>query len=155
MDMAGLPSKSISLNNPLSSGSQEKTATKSSPSGNYQESNAPQAIDKKIIKNGNLTLKVDSVDKAVSEIEVIAKNNSGDIFSSNFSKNSQDQKSGTLSIKVPVINFEKTYSETKQVAAAVLHESTSGRDVTEEYQDLEGRIRNKQVEEEAYQKTFR
>ncbi|MFZ2193250.1 MAG: DUF4349 domain-containing protein [Candidatus Moraniibacteriota bacterium] len=153
--VAGLPSRSMSFNNPLSSGSAEKMAVvDNSLSENYQETESPEIVDKKIIKNGNLTLKVDSVDEAVIAIEKIAKNNSGDIFSSNFSKNNQDQKSGTLSVKVPVANFEKTYSEAKQVAVAVLRESTSGQDVTEQYQDLEGQIKNKQAEEVAYQKVL-
>lgn len=149
----GLPSSSLSFGNSMS-GSRKMAESSDSVSQEYQAPSPAQITDKKIIKNGNLTLKVDSVDTAVSEIEKIAKNNGGDIFSSNFFKNNQDQKSGTLSVKVPVANFEKTYSETKKVAAAVIRESTSGQDVTAEYQDLEGQIKNKQAEEVAYQKVL-
>lgn len=106
--------------------------------------------DKKVIKNGNLTLKVNSVDRSAEEIGSVAKNNGGDVFSSNFYKKSSNLKSGTIVVKVPVANFEKTYSEIKKVASVVVREGTSGQDVTEEYQDLEGRIKNKQAEEEAY-----
>ncbi len=135
--------------------SQEKMPTPSNAlSGDYQSADAPVATDKKVIKDGDLTLKVDNVDNAVTQIEKIAKDNGGDLFSSNFFKNSQDLKSGMLTIKVPVANFEKTFTEVKKVAAAVVRESTSGQDVTREYQDLEGRIKNKQAEELAYQKVL-
>jgi hypothetical protein len=117
-----------------------------------QEVFATEGADKKVIKNGNLTLKVDKVDGVIGEIEKIAKDNGGDLFSSNFFQNSQAQKSGTLSVKVPVANFEKTFSELKKVGNVVVRESTSGQDVTREYQDLESQIKNKQAEEQAYQK---
>jgi len=95
---------------------------------------------------------VDKVDAAVTQIEKIAKENGGDLFSSNFFQNSQAQKSGTLSVKVPVANFEKTFTALKTVASAVVRESTSGQDVTQQYQDLNAQIKNKQAEEAAYQK---
>ena len=127
-----LPSPSSSTFNSPMGGSQEKMATSGSNwSGNSQSETVLAETDKKVIKNGNLTLKVDDVDDAVVKIDKIAKDNGGDLFSSNFSKNSQDLKGGTLSIKVPVANFEKTFTEAKKVAAAVLRESTSGQDVTE------------------------
>ncbi len=151
----GLPSPSSSTFNSPIGGSQKKMeASGGNWSGNSQSETVLAETDKKVIKNGNLTLKVDDVDDAVLKIGKIAKDNGGDLFSSNFSKNSQDLKSGTLSIKVPVANFEKTFVEAKKVAAAVLRESTSGQDVTEQYQDLEGRIKNKQTEEVAYQKVL-
>jgi hypothetical protein len=121
----------------------------------YQQEDSTLVVtDKKVIKDGNLTIKVDKVDEAVLKIEKVAKDNGGELFSSNFFQNSQEQKSGTISVKVPVANFEKTFGELKKVASVVVRESTSGQDVTREYQDLEGRIKNKQVEEQAYQKVL-
>ena len=55
-------------------------------------------------------MKVNNVDKSAEEIGQSAKNNGGDVFSSNFFKNSNDLKSGTIIVKVPVANFEKTFS---------------------------------------------
>jgi hypothetical protein len=112
----------------------------------------PATQDKRVIKNGDLTMKVNSVDGSVEEIGQIAKDNGGDVFSSNFYKNTKNLKTGTLIVKVPVANFEKVYAEIKKVAAVVVRESTSGQDVTEEYQDIESQIKNKQAEEEAYKK---
>lgn len=148
----GLSPSSLLNSSSLERSEKDMAVSKNFQAESPQSQDASTTVDKKIIKNGNLTLKVDKVDDAVKSIGEIAKANGGDIFSSNFYKNSQDQKSGTLTAKVPVANFETAYNEAKKVAAAVLRESTSGQDVTEQYQDLEGRIKNKQVEEEAYKK---
>jgi len=108
------------------------------------------AVDKKIIKNGDLNLKVDNVDAAREKIVQIAKANQGDIFSSNIHQSKNNIKSGYVNVKVPVANFEKTFSEIKTVASLVLSESTSGQDVTEEYADLQGQLKNKQAEEQQF-----
>lgn len=106
--------------------------------------------EKKIIKSGDLTLKVVDADKAVSQIASIAKNNGGDIFSTSLYEGASNVKSGTVTVKVPVVNFEKSFLEIKKVASLVVRESISGQDVTEQYTDLQSRLRNKQAEEQAF-----
>jgi hypothetical protein len=113
--------------------------------------NAGQDItDKKVIKNGNLTLKVDSDDKASSKISQIAQDNGGEVFSYNFYETPKNIKSASITVKVTAANFEKTFSELKKVATLVVQESTSGQDVTEEYTDLQSQLKNKQAEESQF-----
>jgi len=107
-------------------------------------------VDKKVIKNGNLNLKVDKIDEAVNEIEKIAKDNQGEIASSNIRQSTRNIKNGSMVVRVPVTNFEKTFSEIKTKASLVLNESTSGKDVTEEYSDLQAQLKNKKAEEESF-----
>ncbi len=111
-------------------------------------------VDKKVIENGSLTLKVSSVDRAAENISKIAKDNGGDVFSSNI-YNRNNVKTGTMQVKVPAANFEKTFSEIKKVAALVVQESTSGQDVTEEYADLQVQLKNKQAEEQQFVQILR
>jgi archaellum component FlaC len=106
--------------------------------------------DKKVIKNGNLTMKVSKAEETGEEISKIAKANQGEIFSSNFYQNSNNVKNGTITVKVPVNNFEKTFEELKKAATLVTRESISSQDATEQYADLESRIRNKQAEEQSF-----
>lgn len=108
--------------------------------------------EKKIIKNGNLTLKVDKVDSAVENITQIARGNGGEILSSNFYQTGSNVKSGVITIKVPMGNFEKAYAEIKKVASLVVVESTSRQDITEQYVDFQAQLKNKQAEEEAFVK---
>ncbi len=106
--------------------------------------------EKKVIKSGDLTLKITDADKAVSQITEIAKANGGDIFSSDLYEGTNNEKSGTITVKVPVANFEKSFSEIKKAASLVVRESISGQDVTEQYTDLQSRLKNKQAEEQAF-----
>lgn len=123
--------------------------------GNSLQDNSASSVDlpeadKKIIKNGNLSLKVDNADKASTSIAKIAKDNGGEVASSNFRQSGTNVKSGNITVKVPVANFEKTFADLKKVASLVLVESTSGQDVTEQYIDLQAQLKNKQTEEEAF-----
>jgi hypothetical protein len=114
------------------------------------DNSAIDITDKKIIKNGDLSLKVNSVDDASQKISNIAKNNGGEVASSNFYQTAANLKSGTVTVKVPVANFEKTFEDLKKVATLVVQESTSGQDVTEQYTDLQAQLKNKQAEEQQY-----
>jgi len=134
------------LSNPLSA---------SKMAGNLLQDNSASSVDlpemdKKIIKNGNLSLKVDNADKASASVTKIAKDNGGEVASSNFRQSGANVKSGNITVKVPVANFEKTFSDLKKVASLVISESTSGTDVTEQYVDLQAQLKNKQTEEEAF-----
>jgi hypothetical protein len=106
--------------------------------------------DKKVIKNGNLDLKIININSASSEISQIAKDNGGDVFSTNFYQVAQNIKQGNITVKIPVANFEKAMAALKKVATLVTQESTSGADVTEQYADLQIQLANKQAEEQQY-----
>jgi len=112
--------------------------------------NEPIEISKKIIRNGDLIIKVNSADGAAQKISVIATDFGGSILSSNIWEASNRAKSGTITIKVPVDRFDETVAELKKVAALVVSESTAATDVTEQYVDLEARLKNKKAEEQAF-----
>jgi len=109
-------------------------------------------VDKKIIKNGDITAMVSDAEKAAGEIGNVAKKNGGEVFSSNFYQNVNNIKSGTIVVKIPVNNFEAVFAEIKKVVSLVVRESISGTDVTAQYVDLQSRLKNKQAEEEAFAK---
>lgn len=145
----GIAGKGISPS-ALSLRSEEMAVTPSGVSDGMDVLQDLPETEKKVIKDGNLNLKVDNADKAAEKISEIAKNNSGEVFSSNFYQTSNNVKSGTITIKVPVASFEKTFAEVKEVAALVIRESITGQDVTEEYVDLKAQLKNRQAEEQSY-----
>jgi hypothetical protein len=144
---ADVASTGLALNVPMSS--QKMMANPVADESTNTPTDLPEA-DKKIIKNGNLSLKVDNADKAGASVTKIAKDNGGEVASSNFRQSGTNVKSGSITVKVPVANFEKTFSDLKKVASLVLTESTSGNDVTEQYVDLQAQLKNKQTEEDAF-----
>lgn len=106
--------------------------------------------DKKVIKQGNLSLKVADADEAADKVTEIAKANKGDVASSNFYERTKGVKTGTITIKVAFSNFEKAFEEIKKIATQVVNESTNSQDVTEQYVDLQAQLKNKQAEEQSY-----
>jgi len=108
--------------------------------------------DQKVIKNGNLSLKVGSADWAAGEISNIAREKGGQVFSTNFNESTKGQRSGYMTIKVPVEKFEETLANIKKIATQVLRESSNAQDVTEQYADLQAQLKNKRAEEESFSK---
>lgn len=111
-----------------------------------------QIVDKKVIKNGELNLRIENTEQAVEEISNIANQKGGEVFSTNFNERIKGQKNGYMTIKVPVDKFEETLVDIKKVAVQVLSESTTGQDVTEQYSDLQAQLKNKKAEEESFVK---
>jgi len=110
------------------------------------------STDKKVIKNGDLTLKVENTEKSAEKISEIVKAKNGEVFSTNFYERVKGQKSGSITVKVPVGKFEETLTEIKKVATQVVSESTTGQDVTEQYSDLQAQLKNKKAEEQSFVK---
>jgi hypothetical protein len=102
----------------------------------------PQVIKKKIIKDGRLGLQVKNVEKAKQHIDSLLKSIGG-YYSSENLQNS-DQSSGyQLTIRIPVISFEKFISSAENGGVKVLFKEITARDVTEEFVDLQTRLASK------------
>jgi hypothetical protein len=138
-----------------STASQESMGEAKMESWEDNNSSTPelQTTEKKIIKSGDLYLRVGDAEEAVDKISQIAQKNQGEIFASNISRVTNEQiKEGYVTVKVPFNNFEKTFDELKEVASLILSESVLSQDITEQYTDLQSRLKNKQVEEASFLK---
>ncbi|KKS37057.1 MAG: hypothetical protein UV01_C0014G0002 [Parcubacteria group bacterium GW2011_GWA2_42_14] len=105
---------------------------------------------RKIIKNGSLSIFVKKVDEAVSNIHEIATRLSGFVASSQIYDSSGGVKSGSITVRVPASNFDSVLTEIKKIAVRVDKESVNAQDVTEQYIDLESQLRNLRAEEVQY-----
>lgn len=103
-------------------------------------------IEKKVIKNGDISMHVNSIEKAIRKIKTIALSHGGDEVSSDFSKTGM-HKNGFIIIKVPVNQYDKAFEAIKRIAPLVTHESSHAQDVTAQFIDLESRIKNKKDHE--------
>jgi len=104
----------------------------------------------RIIKNGNITAKVDNAEETAGKISDLAGRYEGFVQSSNIYESSTGAKSGTVIIRIPVDGFEAAFAEIKTLATQVVSESVSGQDVTEQYVDIQSRLKNKEAEEAQY-----
>jgi len=79
----------------------------------------------------------------------------GFISSSDIRTRDDETQYGTVTIRVPVKDFEKSVNELKKIAEVVQSESLSGVDVTEEFVDMEARLKNLRIEEEQYREILK
>jgi hypothetical protein len=108
------------------------------------------ASEQKVIREATLSLRVADADKAVETIRGVARWHKGDVYSVNISENGIGVRSGSVTIKVPTENFEEAMVGVKEVATLVVRETISNQDVTEEFVDMEARLKNKKAEESAF-----
>jgi len=111
---------------------------------------SPTTVEKKIIRTGELDMMVESVDQVVSDLTSMAERSQGFIQSAYVYEGSSGTKKGIVILKVPVAKFSDIFSEVKGLAEVVNSEQVTGQDVTEEYVDLQARLKNAKAEEAQY-----
>ncbi len=102
-----------------------------------------------IIRNAELSLEVDSPSESMRRVTQIAEAQKGFVVTSESRevRSSQTQSSQvvTMVFRVPSATFADTLEKVRQVGQRVLQEKVTGQDVTEEFLDLEARIRSKKA----------
>ena len=117
--------------------------------GSYTPGGLPSAEERMIVRSGDMSLVVEGVVVARDEIAHLAVSYGGYVVSSQISGEEQEMR-GYISIRVPDEKFESALAELRDLAVRVIAESTSSQDVTEEYVDLESRLKNAQATESQY-----
>jgi hypothetical protein len=114
-----------------------------------------QAIERKIIRNAELTLELDSPEEAQRRIAAIAEKHGGFVVNSESRQNNGNQQTAprisiNVIVRVPAASFAEAVKEIEQTGGNVLHRKITGQDVTEEFIDLEARIRAKRALESQF-----
>jgi len=123
---------------------EEVVETKFAPpsQNNEQIKVAAEVIKKKIIKDGRLGLQVKNLQSAKKDIDSLLKSMDGYYANENL-KNDNNQSGYELTIRIPVVNFDKFVNSTEKGNYKVLYKEISARDVTEEFVDLTTRLNSK------------
>lgn len=123
------------------------------PPGGRGETVAPGGLpsteERMIVRTGNMSLIVKDVIGARDEIGQLAVRFNGYVVSSQISGEDQDL-TGYISIRVPDDGFDQVLTELRKLAVRVPSEGTSSQDVTEEYVDLQSRLKNAEATERQY-----
>jgi uncharacterized repeat protein (TIGR01451 family) len=101
----------------------------------------------KVIRNGSLTLVVANMTSAVEGVEQIVAGIPGAFVASAEVRQANDLLPTTLTLRVPAHAFDQAMAGLRALAHEVLSEQTVARDVTEEYTDVDARLRNLQAAE--------
>jgi len=105
--------------------------------------------ERRIVRNGDMSLVVEDVVDARDELAQLSVRLNGYVVSSRISGEEQDMR-GWISIRVPDEKFEQALAELRELAVRVTSESTDSQDVTEEYVDLQSKLRNAEATESQY-----
>ncbi len=115
----------------------------------YQTGSEPGNLasfsDRMIVKNGNIQLLVKNSDVALDGVTQIVGDVQGYIVSSRIwyqAYYGTNYKYATLTIGVPVDQFENTLLRLRSLAIRVQDENASGEDVTDQYVDLQSQLTN-------------
>lgn len=100
-----------------------------------------------VIYTANLSIQVNSYTEAISSIQQELQTNNGYIVSTNSYSVEDELMEGTITVRVPQENFQEFLKTVESESTKVIDESINGQDVTEEYVDLESRLKSKQVVE--------
>lgn len=109
-----------------------------------------EAAERKIIRNADITIEVDSTSEAQHRVTSIAEARGGFVVTSESKqRQSVDPAQRTtdfkLVVRVPATQFGGALDEIKTLATNVPEEKATGQDVTEEFIDLEARIKTQKA----------
>lgn len=110
---------------------------------------APAAVERKVIRDATLTLEVEEPSKALPRIASVAESRGGFVVDTESRQATGKDGRGsyetiTLQMRVPAAQFDAALAEIR-AAGRVTSEKLSGKDVTEEYIDLEARLRTQRA----------
>jgi hypothetical protein len=110
----------------------------SSPDGTFS--------DRKIVQTATIRLQVEGVNESFADIGTIAAEEGGFVASSNFAYQG-DSQVATITIRVPAQSYQSVLARVRGLGAKVDAETSNASDVTEEYSDLQARIRTLEATE--------
>jgi hypothetical protein len=117
----------------------------------------PQKVEespRRVIHTAELWLEADAPDASREKLEAFVRANGG--FLANVETHRTRRDDGgewvdvTAVVRVPVGHFDQTLEQLRRLATHVGREQINGQDVTEEYTDLEARLRAQRALEEQY-----
>ncbi|MEE8357330.1 MAG: DUF4349 domain-containing protein [Anaerolineales bacterium] len=99
-----------------------------------------------VIKNASLSIVVEEPGATLDAISSLADEMGGFVVTSNLYRIQMDGglevPQANITIRVPAEKLDQVLAEIKSGAGQILNENISGQDVTQEYTDLESRLRN-------------
>ena len=115
--------------------------------GQQQTSGAPMpGTDRKIVHTTFLDLQMNDVQSGFERIGQITEANGGLVAEANI-RLEGDQRRATITIRVPVARYQDVLSQIRGLATKVESERANANDISEEYTDLQSRLRNLEATE--------
>ncbi len=107
------------------------------------------SVDRMIVRTINMTALVNDVPRVLEQLSLLAEDIDGFVVSS-FLQGEEERTRATITIRVPTERTEEALSRIRGMAVRVDSEQSQSQDVTEEYVDLQSRLRNLEAAEAQY-----
>lgn len=114
-----------------------------------------KVTERKVVKNGSLSLLVDKATETAEKVKAVAVKFQGFTETVNIYDHDSGAKSGNITLRIPATSFDAAMVEVKALAIKVEQEQVNTSDVTEQYIDMEARLKNAKAEEEQYRVILR
>jgi hypothetical protein len=100
-------------------------------------------VDRKVIRTGQMEIQVSDTRGAMESVTRLVDRSGGYVSSSEVNPSGSDgQPIITLTIRVPAGDLDTALAAIRELSEEVVYESIQSQDVTEEYVDIESRLRN-------------
>jgi len=106
------------------------------------------AAERKIIRNAELAIETDSPAGGQQRITAIAESLGGFVVTSDFKQTAaqgRPSQSVVVVVRVPAVQFNAALEQIHGIGGTVVQKKITGQDVSEEYLDVEARIRTKKA----------
>jgi hypothetical protein len=117
---------------------------------NDQQATTVPSLDRMIIRTVTMTISVDDVQDVFQKVEALASAENGYLAGSQIRQDG-DRKVATVTLRVPADNatYQATLEQLRGFAREVIDEQSQAQDVTDQYVDLDARLRNLRASEES------
>jgi hypothetical protein len=116
------------------------------------EQNVIKPENRMVIYHAEIRMEVKEFQKIQQTIEQLVQNQGGYIVQANVYESEDHRLEGTVMTRIPQAKFQTFLGQLEKLAMKVHSRNVTGQDVTEEFVDLESRLKSKQaVEERLYQ----
>ena len=146
--------ESVEIENSNSISGETDSTTEQGESDSQEESDSSQekeiiGTDRKIIYTANLQIEVKNYQQTLNTIQSQVANRGGYVVDSNMQGYAEnDSTTGQVTVRIPQDQFREFIQIVEDGSSKVLESSISGQDVTEEFIDLESRLKSRGVVEE-------
>jgi len=141
------PSPKIAMEKPLAG--EEEVARENQEAGTAETEETTDAASRLVIKTGELNIVVKNVVENAKKIIQYAQKKGGWVIQSNIQE-VEELPRANVTVRVPVEDFDEAMTYIRGLATKVNYEKSEGQDVTEEYVDLQSRLRNLEATEKQF-----
>ena len=128
---------------------QASSGTASNAQADQSQPSVP-SLDRMIVRTVTMTIAVDNVQDVFHKVEELAAAQNGYLASSQIRQDG-DRLTGTVMLRVPAdtATYQSTLEQLRGFAKQVVDEQSQAQDVTDQYVDLDARLRNLRASEES------